>query len=663
MKKKAGLRIGKSSLRKLPKTVSKAQLSVFVLVFGLIGFLLYKTFATAPLVATTEAEQMSLPTNNIAAIINDSSASAGKAVKMTANGTVVSPVNFVSSVNSVVVTARGDQCSGAPAMTVMLDGNPALSNAVVSSTGWTTYNTTPASPMTSGAHTLSISFNNSYTNSGHGKKGNGACSRNLYLDVTNFYGPDVAPSPAPTVSLSATPASVSAGASSTLNWSSTNATSCTSIGGTWTGTQLTSGTASTGIINQTTVYTLTCTGIGGSTSASATVSVSSFTTSLTNGMTITPPYTWTFNPGIASVKGYFWADGTLLGTATPNASGGYSFVLQSTTLTAGTHQLGHAWDLASGTHQVPPSSYTVTINSPAAPPPPPTSGTILDDTRAVSMTDLYSNGTPDPNNIYGTELNITTRQSPAGFWQGILFSNNDITLQPDPTFTKVYHMHVGPGIGISRNPWWDSAITHNADLNRMRPLQMGMYDWYAMAIKWETPYTMGNWACNMQFGYPVITSPAFCIGASSAWGGTPGMYLERNTGLVSYNSATGSWRAANIDFSQILPFSTYSNKWVRFVVGIKWGSNNDGEVHVLVRADGEASYHEVYTRTAVNTWQWGGAGNVPQNPGAGFMDNNKIDLYEGWDGALTDANMPNNYVDQTGYIRSNNEATAMSYFP
>jgi len=636
---------------------SQKQMLLFAAVFALVGgYVLWRTFAVAPLVASLEAEQMSLPVG--ASIINDSVASSGKAVSLSTNGTAVGSVDFATGTNSFTVKARGDQCSGSPAMNILADGATIASGTAVSNTSWATYSFTKI--MTAGSHTFSVAFTNDYTKQ-KGNSGKASCSRNLYVDVTNFYGPDSVPTPVPTVTLAATPASISAGGTSTLNWSSTNATTCSASGG-WTGTQQLSGSYSTGVVNQTTVYTLSCTGAGGTSSASATVSVSTFTTSLTNGMTITPPYTWTFTPGAPSVKGYFFADGKML--ASQDGPGPYTFTIQSSTLTAGTHQLGHSWDTTTGLHQAPSSSYTVTIASTTTTTPPPTgTGTILDDTRAIKMTDLYSNGTPDPNNIYGTEQNISQRQSPAGFWNGILFSNNDITLQSDSTFSKIYHMHVGPGVGISRNPWWDSPITHNADLNRMRPLQMGMYDWYGMALKWITPYSLAKWSCNMQFGYPVITSPAFCIGASNGYGGGDGMYLERNTGLVSYDSAQGRWKPAFAENTRILPFSTYSNKWVRFVIGIKWGANNDGEIHVLVRADGEASYHEVYTRTAVTTWQWGGSSGVPQYPSSGFTDNNKIDLYEGWDGALTDANMPNNYVDQTGYIRTTDKATAMSYFP
>ncbi len=74
----------------------------------------------------------------------------------------------------------------------------------------------------------------------------------------------------PTASLTATPATIAAGGSSTLAWSSTNATSCT-------GTNFTTGGAVSGNISvtpaATTAYSVSCTGAGGTVSAAATVTV------------------------------------------------------------------------------------------------------------------------------------------------------------------------------------------------------------------------------------------------------------------------------------------------------------------------------------------------------------------------------------------------------
>ncbi len=80
-----------------------------------------------------------------------------------------------------------------------------------------------------------------------------------------------AATPAPTVSLSASPTSIISGQSSTLTWSSTDATSCTASNG-WSGALGTSG-SQTISPTATTTYTLACSGTGGIASSDATVNV------------------------------------------------------------------------------------------------------------------------------------------------------------------------------------------------------------------------------------------------------------------------------------------------------------------------------------------------------------------------------------------------------
>ncbi len=78
-------------------------------------------------------------------------------------------------------------------------------------------------------------------------------------------------SSAPTVSLTSSASSVSAGGTVTLTWSSANATACTASGGTgWTGNQATSGTLAVAV-SATETLTLSCTGPGGSATQSVTV--------------------------------------------------------------------------------------------------------------------------------------------------------------------------------------------------------------------------------------------------------------------------------------------------------------------------------------------------------------------------------------------------------
>ena len=80
------------------------------------------------------------------------------------------------------------------------------------------------------------------------------------------------PPPAPTVSLTANPTTVDMNGSSTLSWSSTDATAC-SAGGAWSGSKPLSGNARVGPLTETSTFTLTCTGAGGSTNRPVTISV------------------------------------------------------------------------------------------------------------------------------------------------------------------------------------------------------------------------------------------------------------------------------------------------------------------------------------------------------------------------------------------------------
>jgi peptidoglycan hydrolase-like protein with peptidoglycan-binding domain len=136
----------------------------------------------------------------------------------------------------------------------------------------------------------------------------------------------VAP-PAPTAALSASPPSITSGQSSTLTWSSTNATSCTGTKFTASGTSGTVSVAPT--IN--TTYSIICAGPGGTASQSATVTVATST-----GDTIPPSVptnlsasavsssqinlTWTASTDNVGVAGYdIYRNGTKLGTSATNS--------------------------------------------------------------------------------------------------------------------------------------------------------------------------------------------------------------------------------------------------------------------------------------------------------------------------------------------------------
>jgi hypothetical protein len=139
--------------------------------------------------------------------------------------------------------------------------------------------------------------------------------------------------PQPTVTLTAAPAAVAAGASSTLTWTSSNATSCTASGG-WSGSLAPNGTQSTGPVASPTSYSLSCTGSGGTSSASVVVNLIPTATLLVSPSVIaaggTSTLTWTSNNATSCAASNGWT-GTLptggtQSTAAVSSTTSYSLV-------------------------------------------------------------------------------------------------------------------------------------------------------------------------------------------------------------------------------------------------------------------------------------------------------------------------------------------------
>ena len=160
-----------------------------------------------------------------------------------------------------------------PMPTVSLTANPQAikigSSTVLS---WNSTNATSCTGTNfatagavSGSQTLSPTATTTYTVNCTGNGGSKSAS--VTVGVTTNLQPPVA---APTAALSANPTAIKVGSSTTLTWSSTNATSCT-------GTNFATGNAASGSVSAsptaTTTYSVTCTGAGGSKSASVTVGV------------------------------------------------------------------------------------------------------------------------------------------------------------------------------------------------------------------------------------------------------------------------------------------------------------------------------------------------------------------------------------------------------
>ncbi|MDO8514556.1 MAG: hypothetical protein Q7S50_03370 [bacterium] len=149
---------------------------------------------------------------------------------------------------------------------------------------------------------------------------------------------------APTLTLTATPASIQSGQSSTLTWSSANAASCVSSGSTIPSDIRLSGSVSVSPVLSA-VYTLRCTGAGGSVTKSVTVNVAgSFANCTLDGVTVLH----------VSSRAFFSARTVPFGSTCASVS-------QTRTCTNGT--LSGTYQYASCTVGLPPALPSVTITA------------------------------------------------------------------------------------------------------------------------------------------------------------------------------------------------------------------------------------------------------------------------------------------------------------
>lgn len=179
----------------------------------------------------------------------------------------LSPTSGTPGTNVGVIAFLADTSAsptvGVPGQTVTFALGSATCNATTGTDGKATCQ---IAPPTAGNGTLSATF--------------AGTSQLTGASATTAFSTVGAPAAAPTTSISVTPSTVAAGASASLSWSSSNATSCTASGA-WTGTQATAGTQTvTPSAAGTYSYTLSCTGAGGTASATAVLSANIQTVSV-----------------------------------------------------------------------------------------------------------------------------------------------------------------------------------------------------------------------------------------------------------------------------------------------------------------------------------------------------------------------------------------------
>jgi len=158
----------------------------------------------------------------------------------------------------VVLTANPTSVSAGG--TSLLTWSSTNATSCTASGGWT-----GTKPNAGSATVGPISVSTDYVLSCTGSSG-GTTARTVTVAVAGTPAP-------PTIALSATPNPVALNGYSSLEWTSTGATSCTAAGGPWTGTRPAQGSETVGPLSTSTAFTLSCTGTGGTTTRSVTVSI------------------------------------------------------------------------------------------------------------------------------------------------------------------------------------------------------------------------------------------------------------------------------------------------------------------------------------------------------------------------------------------------------
>jgi len=171
------------------------------------------------------------------------------------------------------IRAAVEALGGSTTPTVTLNANPtSIQNGESSLLSWSSSNTTSCtasgawsgSQFTNGGLTVFPTTTSTYTLSCTGA--GGTASDSVTISVN-------AGSTPPTVSISASPTTITDSESSLLTWTSSNATSCTASGS-WLGSKPTSGSLNV-FPGSTRTYTLSCTGTGGTAADSVTITVNS----------------------------------------------------------------------------------------------------------------------------------------------------------------------------------------------------------------------------------------------------------------------------------------------------------------------------------------------------------------------------------------------------
>lgn len=315
--------------------------------------------------------------------------------------------------------------------------------------------------------------------------------------------------------------------------------------------------------------------------------VGSISQTITEGATLTGTVTWNAvydgdNDGVEDDPGAvrFYVDGALVLEEFDPPFGDSVGFWNSTSVTNGSHTFRvEAWD-AGGT-MVASNQVTATVtNSLTA---------SLFDGRATRITSMRGC-------TYGTTTGAFMNPLPHVYTGDYnTYYQDDFTLISDVRFGQVFRVRLNQS---SRNPFWvgQPSTKPSCEITERRPITLGQVDWYALSIKWTSGWTAGAWGVDVQLGYPTLASPPLAVAISKV-GGVARIGVDRHAGTVT----SGTTGLLNTE-PRWYDLSAVQDKWVDWVIGVKWTIDNTGWVQVQNRVD-LGAWVTNYDVTNTPTWQ------------------------------------------------------------
>jgi hypothetical protein len=273
----------------------------------------------------------------------------------------------------------------------------------------------------------------------------------------------------------------------------------------------------------------------------------------------------------------------------------------------------------------------------------------------------YFDGRATRIGLLATAGQIGTSTEATG-WACLCFTNNGISVQPDPRFGLVYDVVAGPGY---RSPYFDPGpLRTYTEVSASRPARIGKWDWYADSIKLLPGYSTSQlWGLVADFNYPTISHSPLEIDYDFA-----GVGITRDVGYFAHQFDNPPIH----DVRRFWPKSAYPSlvdKWIDWVIGVKWATDRTGALRVYTRClqcRTDRRWLLRYSLSKSITMQWGAGimnadGTSPQT-GAELMTLDKMGLYYGYT-TLPSTGLPTNRVLEMGIVRAPTRSAAMAVFP